>query len=94
MSRRRKPYREALEEALADVERLDFIESQSGAVNHTEKGFYFHSREHPHAGYDATARGAIDKAIAAHHDRQQEERRWTNLDRRLARLVERTKKLK
>lgn len=94
MSRRRKPYREALEEALADVERLDFIEAQHGAVNWTEKGFYFHSREHAHAGYDATARGAIDKAIAEHHDRQREERRWTNTDRRLARLVERLEKLK
>lgn len=94
MSRRRKPYRQALEEALADVDRMDFIESQEGSVTPTEKGFYFSSREQPHAGYDATARGAIDKAIAAHHDRQREERRWTNLDRRLARLVERTEKLK
>ena len=94
MSRRRKPYREALEEALADVERMDFIESQAGAVNPTQEGFYFSSRAQSHPGYDPTARGAIDKAIAAHHDLQQEERRWTNLDRRLARLVERTEKLK
>lgn len=94
MSRRRKPYREALEEALADVERMDFIESQAGHLDRTQKGFYFSSHEHPHAGYDPTARGAIDKAIAAHHDRQREERRFTNFDRRLARLVERIEKLK
>lgn len=94
MSRRRKPYREALEEALADVDRMDFIESQAGSVSPTEKGFYFSSRAQPHAGYDPTARGAIDKAIAAHHDRQLEERRFTNFDRRLARIVERIQKLK
>lgn len=73
---------------------MDFIESQAGTVARAEKGFYFSSRAQPHAGYDPTVRGAIDKAMAAHHDRQLEERRWTNVDRRLARLVERIGKLK
>ncbi len=94
MSRRRKSYREALEEALADVERMDFMEAQHGSVNPTQEGFYFSSRKYPHCGYDATVRGAIDKAMARDQDTQRQERRWTNFDRRLARIVERLEKLK
>lgn len=85
MSRRRKPYREALEEALADVERLDFMQRTHGSVCKVEQGFYFSSLGGDgtaHGGYSETVRGAIDLAMAEVREREEERRRWQRILRK------------
>ena len=75
MSRRRKPYTEALKELLRDAERLDFIEKHcSGVGNHVgicdgKWGAFITDDEGcGNSSGCATIREAIDKAITGYKD--------------------------